>query len=67
MLELGHLLFSPPNTWENRPALVLYHVLNWEVDRAAKSFAVKTCLLPHLVGAVHLKRLAVSQNNLFNR
>ena len=67
MLESGHLLFSHPNTWENRPVLVLYHVLNRKMGRAVEDFAVEVCLLTHLVAVVHLKLLAVSQNNPFNR
>jgi len=67
--RIGSLLFSPPDTWEGRPVLVLvlYHVLNREVGRAAENFAVNASLLPHLVAVVHLKRMAVSQNNPFNR
>ena len=59
MLESGHLFFSPPDTWGDRPVLVLvlYHILNREVGRATENFAVKACLLPHLAVVVHLKRL----------
>jgi len=60
-------LFPHPDTWENRPVLVLYHALNREVGRAAEDIAVEICLLTHLVVVVHPERLSQCHEMTLNR